>query len=52
MERTFAWVGNFRRLVVRYERLASMYEAFLHPGLHNYLPKKAFEMTSSHFACR
>ena len=28
VERTFAWVGNFRRLVVRYERLASMYEAF------------------------
>jgi len=28
VERTFAWVGNFRRLVVRYERMASMYEAF------------------------
>jgi transposase len=30
IERTFAWVGNFRRLVVRYERLALVYLAFLH----------------------
>lgn len=29
VERTFAWVGNFRRLVVRYERLISVYAAFL-----------------------
>jgi len=28
VERTFAWLGNFRRLVVRWERLAMMYEAF------------------------
>ena len=28
MERTFAWLGNFRRLVVRRERLAMMHEAF------------------------
>jgi transposase len=28
VERTFAWIGNFRSLVVRYERLAMMYEAF------------------------
>jgi len=28
IERTFAWVGNFRRLLVRYERLISMYTAF------------------------
>ena len=28
VERTFAWVENFRRLVVRYERMAKMYEAF------------------------
>ena len=27
VERTFAWLGNFRRLVVRWERLAMMYEA-------------------------
>lgn len=29
VERTFAWLGNFRRLVVRYERLASVYHGFL-----------------------
>ena len=30
VERTFAWIGNFRRLVVRYERNLSMYQAFFH----------------------
>jgi len=30
IERTFAWMGNFRRLVVRYERLLSVYLAFFH----------------------
>jgi transposase len=30
VERTFAWIGNFRRLVVRYERDIKMYQAFFH----------------------
>ena len=30
VERTFAWLGNFRRLVVRYERRLSIYNAFFH----------------------
>lgn len=30
VERTFAWLGNFRRLVVRYERSITMYSAFFH----------------------
>src|SRR5262245_42177143 len=30
IERTFAWLGNFRRLVVRYERSLNMYNAFFH----------------------
>jgi transposase len=30
VERTFAWLGNFRRLVVRYERHLEMYRAFFH----------------------
>ena len=30
VERTFAWLGNFRRLVVRYERTLKMYRAFFH----------------------
>ena len=29
VERTFAWLGNFRRVVVRYERLAHVYFAFV-----------------------
>jgi transposase len=30
VERTFAWLGNFRRLVVRYDRLLTIYRAFFH----------------------
>jgi transposase len=30
VERTFAWLANFRRLVVRYERSLKMYQAFFH----------------------
>ena len=30
IERTFAWLGNFRRLVVRYDRSITIYEAFFH----------------------
>jgi len=30
IERTFAWVGSFRRLVVRYEHSLDLYTAFFH----------------------
>ena len=30
VERTFAWLGNFRRLLIRYERLIEVYRAFFH----------------------
>jgi transposase len=30
VERTFAWLGNFRRLLVRYENQIKMYRAFFH----------------------
>jgi len=30
IERTFAWIGNYRRLVVRYERLTTTYRAIFH----------------------
>jgi transposase len=30
IERTFAWLGNFRRLLVRYDHHLLMYEAFFH----------------------
>ena len=30
IERTIAWLGNFRRLVVRYDRSLKMYQAFFH----------------------
>ena len=30
IERTFAWLGNFRRLVVRYDRKIALYQGFFH----------------------
>jgi transposase len=30
IERTFSWISNYRRLVVRYERRISVYQAFFH----------------------
>lgn len=30
IERTFAWLGNYRRLVVRYDNHLLMYQAFFH----------------------
>jgi transposase len=30
IERTFAWLGNFRRLLVRHEFYVTMYDAFMH----------------------
>ena len=30
VERTFSWISNFRRLVVRYERLIDIYQGFFH----------------------
>ena len=30
VERTFAWLGNYRRLVVRYDRSLNLYRAFFH----------------------
>src|SRR5206468_2542597 len=30
VERTFAWLGNYRRLVVRYEHKLTTYNAFFH----------------------
>ena len=30
VERTFSWIGNYRRLLVRHENLLSVYKAFFH----------------------
>jgi transposase len=30
VERTFAWLGNYRRLVVHYDRSITFYEVFFH----------------------
>jgi len=32
VERTFAWLHGFRRLRIRYERLAELHEAFMQLG--------------------
>jgi transposase len=36
IERLFAWLRNFRRLVVRYERRAENYLSFVHLGASSY----------------
>ena len=41
VERLFAWLGNFRRLVVRYERHALNYLGFVHLGCILILLRKA-----------
>ena len=30
VERSIAWLGNYRRLVVRYDRSLTIYQAFVH----------------------
>ncbi|ASP38787.1 IS5/IS1182 family transposase [Bacterioplanes sanyensis] len=40
VERTFAWLGNYRRLVVRWERKLSMYRAFFHAACMMIVLKK------------
>ena len=30
VERTFSWIGNYRRLLVRHENLLSVYKGFFH----------------------
>ena len=30
VERTFSWIGNYRRLLVRHEKLLSIYTGFFH----------------------
>ncbi|MFG0252408.1 MAG: hypothetical protein ACF8NJ_05985 [Phycisphaerales bacterium JB038] len=32
VERTIAWIQNFRRLCIRYEKSTAMYQGFLHLG--------------------
>ncbi len=33
VERSFAWLGNFRRLLIRWDRLLSVYRSFFVCGL-------------------
>jgi transposase len=42
IERLFAWLGNFRRLVVRYERHALNYLGFVHLGCTLILLRHSF----------
>ena len=42
IERLFAWLGNFRRLVVRYERSALNYLGFVQLGCILILLRRAF----------
>jgi IS4 transposase len=50
VERTFAWLGNFRRLVVRYDRSIMIYEAFLHIACFMIVLRRVLK-GSSHVMC-
>jgi transposase len=47
VERLFAWLGNYRRLVVRYERNADNFLGFVHLGCIS-SSSDVYEMSSSH----
>lgn len=47
VERLFAWLQNFRRLVVRYEFHPENFLAMAQTGLHHYFAQGDYEMTSS-----
>ena len=47
VERFFAWLGNFRKVVVRYERHAENYTGFVKLGCIVILLRACFEMSSS-----
>lgn len=40
MERTDAWLGNFRHLVARYDRSLRIYEAFFHVVCFLVVPRR------------
>jgi transposase len=43
VERTIAWLGNFRRLVVRYERSHTIYEAFFNIACFMIVLRRVFK---------
>lgn len=50
VERFFAWLQNFRKVVVRYERHDYNFAAFVKLGCIVILLRACFEMTSSHWS--
>ncbi|MFN9312527.1 MAG: transposase, partial [Phycisphaerales bacterium] len=42
VERTISWFQNFRRLCIRYEKSASLFQAFLHLGCSIILLKQVY----------
>jgi IS4 transposase len=47
IERTFAWLGNFRHLVVRYDRSLTIYSVFNSYRLFHDRLTEGFEIASS-----
>ena len=43
VERTFAWLGNFRRRVVRYDRSLTIYRAFFHIACSMIVLRRVFK---------
>jgi transposase len=49
VERTNAWLGQFRRLLVRHEHLLSAYRAFFYLAGFRITLRHGYEIRSSHF---
>jgi transposase len=52
VDRTFAWLGNFRRLVVRYDRSLSIYRAFFHTACLMIVLQRVVQWVLVSFAVR
>jgi hypothetical protein len=49
VERFFGWLKSFRRIIIRYEKLASTYKAPSNNNINNHPPKiRNFEMSSEY----
>ena len=52
VERTFAWLGNFRRLLIRWERHLEIYQRFLYIRHYACLHQQTSEIASSVSPCK
>ncbi len=47
MERSFAWLGNFRRLLIRWEHIFGVYRSFFRVAVLLICPRRAFPASAT-----